>query len=308
MNEDPVLNEDPIIEVNSLAVRYGRTAVLEDISFQVGAGEVYALLGRNGAGKSSLMRCLLGHQKPRSGQIRMFGNDVWKHRLTLMERVGVVPETGDAPPSMTARQISRFCSRLYPRWHEDQLRERLGRFNVPLTVPFGKLSKGQRGQVMLSLALASEPELLVLDDPTLGLDVVARKAVFEELITELADRGITVLLTSHDLPGIEGIASRIGFLQDGQLRLDEDLEDLKTRFRQVTLGPIDLIAAPDLLAPLQSVGIESRGRDVVARVARFDKATFEALRRAPGIERAEASALSLEEILITVAEMGALPR
>src|SRR6185436_5289208 len=109
-------------------------------------------------------------------------------------------------------------------------RERLDRFAVPSEVPFRSLSKGQKGAVMLALALAHAPELLVLDDPTLGLDVVARDAVFNEVIGELADRGTTILITTHDLAAIEGIADRVGMLREGRLVLDESLEAVKERY------------------------------------------------------------------------------
>ena len=196
-------------------------------------GSVYALLGRNGAGKSSLVRCLLGQQKPTAGGCFLFGEDVWKRRARLMAKVGVVPEDPDAPPSMTARQLSAFCARIYPTWDAPAVEARLARFGVPAGTPYGNLSKGQRALVALALALASSPELLVLDDPTLGLDAVARRAFFEELVGELADRGTTVLLTSHDLAGVESMATRVGILKGGRLVLDEDLEALKARFRRL---------------------------------------------------------------------------
>ena len=128
-----------------------------------------------------------------------------------MEYLGVVPEDPDAPVAMTAKHLDRFCSRLYPRWDADGLRrspEPLSRYRW--TTAFGQLSKGQKAQVMLSLALASSPRLLVLDDPTLGLDAAARRAVFEEIVVELADRDMTVFITSHDLSGIEAIATHVG--------------------------------------------------------------------------------------------------
>ena len=101
---------------------------------------------------------------------------------------------------------------------------------MPLDRPFGRLSRGQRSAVMLSLALGNEPELLVLDDPTLGLDVVARDEVFREVIGDLADRGTTVFVTTHDLRGIEGIADRVAILRDARVAVDEELEALKTRW------------------------------------------------------------------------------
>ena len=198
------------IALDGLTVRYGHRLALDQVSLEVPEGSVYALLGRNGAGKSSLVRCLLGEQKPAAGRALLLGRDVWRERAAILAEVGVVPEDPNAPPAMTARQLSRFCSRLYPRWDAAGVEARLKRFGVPSGTPFGKLSKGQKGQVSLALALASSPRLLVLDDPTLGLDAVARKAVFEELIGELADRGTTVFITTHDLAGVERIADRVG--------------------------------------------------------------------------------------------------
>lgn len=226
-----------LIGAEGLTVRYGRRTALDGVSFAVPAGSVYALLGRNGAGKSSLVRCLLGEQRPDSGRALLLERDIWRERASVLTEVGVVHESPDAPAAMTALQLSRFCSRLYPRWDGAGLLARLQRFGVPADVPFGKLSRGQRGQVALGLALAPEPRLLILDDPTLGLDPVARRAVFEELIGDLADRGTTVFLTSHDLSGIEGIADRVGILQEGRLIVDEEIDTLKQRFQRTSYPP-----------------------------------------------------------------------
>ena len=116
------------------------------------------------------------------------------------------------------------------------MRARLERTRVPVDVPFGQLSKGQKGAVMLALALGHAPELLVLDDPTLGLDVVARRMLYDELIGELADRGTTVLLTTHDLAGVEVLADRVGILNGAKLVVDESLDALKGRFRRIRCG------------------------------------------------------------------------
>src|SRR5207253_2765114 len=132
-------------------------------------------------------------------------------------------------PEMTVAQIAHFCSRLYARWDQKEVDDRLRRFEVPAMSKFGVLSKGQKKQALLALALATSPDLLVLDDPTLGLDVVARKSLFEEVIAELAERGITVFLTTHDLGGIETLADRVAIMKNGTLVLEEDLDALKAR-------------------------------------------------------------------------------
>lgn len=282
-----------LIALEGLTVRYGDRLALDGVSLAVAEGAVYSLLGRNGAGKSSLVRCLLGVQKPDAGRACMFGRDVWPARAALLAEVGVVPEDPDMPPAMTARQIARFCSRLYPAWDAAGVESRLKRFRVPGDVPFGRLSKGQKSQVALALALASAPRLLVLDDPTLGLDAVARKAVFEELIGELADRGTTVFITTHDLAGAERIADRVAVLRQGKLVLDEDLETLKNRFRRLTFPSGDRRAALEGLAPL---AVTSRGWGIEAVVADYD----EERSAGPGEEGPEVSTLTLEEIFIAL--------
>ena len=221
--------EEPVVSFAGVTVAYGRRIVAEGLDLDVPRGSVFALLGRNGAGKSSLVRCALGLERPGKGRALLFGRDSWRHRASLLRRVGFVPEEPGAPPASSARQLASFCRRLHPRWDGASFARRLEQFGVPADLRFDRLSRGQKGIVMLALALAPEPELLVLDDPTLGLDAFARRFVFEELVGELADRGTTVFLTSHDLAGIEGLADRAGFLSAGRLVTAGPLEELKQR-------------------------------------------------------------------------------
>lgn len=281
---------------DGVTVSYGRRTAVDNVTFAVQRGTVYALLGRNGAGKSSLVRCLLGQQKVQRGRIVLFGQDAWSDRAELMERVGVVAEEADAPPEMRVEAIARFCRKLYSRWDEAAFDERLRRFAIPSRARFGELSKGQKKQVALALALSSSPELVILDDPTLGLDVVARKSLFEEVIAELADRGITVLVTTHDLAGVETIADRVGILVDGKLVLDEELESLKARFRRIRTAarPVALTNANVVTAAVRAWG---NGTEAV--VTNYDDVTFERFRS--GGEIAEVAAMSLEDIFVAVA-------
>jgi ABC-2 type transport system ATP-binding protein len=296
----PEISVSPLLAVEDLTVRYGRRTALDHLSLAVPAGSVYALLGRNGAGKSSLVRCLLGEQRPAEGRALLLGRDSWRERAAILAEVGVVPEEPDAPPSMTARQLSRFCSRLYPRWDEAGVRDRLDRFGVPSDVAFGKLSKGQKGQIALALALAFSPKLLILDDPTLGLDAYARKTFFEELIGELADRGTTVFLTTHDLAAVEGIADRVGILSDGKLLLDEGMESLKDRFRRISFPAGDTAAPEREIAELVPVAVAARGWGVEAVVSNYDEERFTRTRPAVANQGVEIAALTLEEIFIAL--------
>ncbi|HEX5856148.1 MAG TPA: ABC transporter ATP-binding protein, partial [Thermoanaerobaculia bacterium] len=293
------------VSVRSLVVRYGGNPrpTLEEISFSIPRGSVYALLGRNGAGKSSLVRCLLGQQKPTAGRCFLFGEDVWKRRAHLMAQLGVVPEDPDAPPAMTARQLSAFCAKVYPSWDAASVEARLARFGVPAGTPYGSLSKGQRALVALALALGSAPDLLLLDDPTLGLDAVARAAFFDELVGELADRGTTVLLTSHDLAGVEKMADRVGILKGGKLVLDESLESLKARFRRLRYGnegTEDPASYGQELSAFDAVKVKVRGWGIEALVSNYGDEPFARFAALEGVVDAEASALSLEEIFVAV--------
>ncbi len=215
------------VRLDDVHIRYGRHRVVEGIDLEVPRGSVFALLGRNGSGKSSLVRCLIGLQKATAGRLSVFGLDPWRRRVDVLHRTGVVPEAPDAPADLTPRQLVAFCGRLHGRWDAPGVLARHARFDVPLDVRFDRLSRGQKGGVMLSLAFGHSPDLLVLDDPTLGLDAVARSVVFIELIAELADRGATVFVTTHDLVGIEGLASHVAILHGGRIVRGGELERLK---------------------------------------------------------------------------------
>lgn len=280
------------IAVEGVTVRYGRRTAVDGVTFHVPTGAVYALLGRNGAGKSSLVRALLGQLEPTLGNATLFGEDAWRHRARLMQRVGVVAEEADAPPEMKVRDLGWFASKLYASWGQGAFDERIARFGIAGAARFGDLSKGQKKQVALALALATSPELLVLDDPTLGLDVVARKSLFEEVIADMADRGITVFITTHDLGAIESIADHIGVLKVGKLVLDEPLETLRERYRRIRF------AGPASELTMNAASTRAWGSGTEAIVTDFNEDAFEGLRARVS---AEASALTLEEIFVAVA-------
>ena len=254
--------------------------------------------------QSSLVRCLLGQQKPTAGGCFLFGEDVWKRRARLMAKVGVVPEDPDAPPSMTARQLAAFCASL--SLGRGASVERASRaFGVARQDHAARPLRRDSAlrSIALALALASSPELLVLDDPTLGLDAVARAAFFDELVGELADRGTTVLLTSHDLAGVEKMADRVGILKGGKLVLDESLESLKARFRRLRYGneaTEDPASYGQELSAFDSVKVKVRGWGIEAVVSNYGDESFARFAALEGVVDAEASALSLEEIFVAV--------
>ncbi|HET7290945.1 MAG TPA: ABC transporter ATP-binding protein [Vicinamibacteria bacterium] len=291
-------DEAAVLSIEGLVVRYGSRTVLDGVSFEVPRGSVFALLGRNGAGKSSLIRCALGQQRAAGGAARLFGRDAWASRAEAMARVGVVPEEPDAPTDMSARELLAFCGPLYPRWDDGAARSRLERSGVPADVPFGRLSKGQKGTVMLALALAPAPELLILDDPTLGLDAVARRALYDELIGDLADRGTTALVATHDLDGIEPIADRVAILHGARLVVNESLDALKGRYRRIRCGGSN---GSFSWAPFSATSAADRDWGREAIVSDFTEERFEAFVARSGSSNVEVGALSLEEVFLCLA-------
>lgn len=207
----------PVVLVDSLTVRYAGKAACDSITFSVNEGECFALLGRNGAGKSSLVRCLLGLRQPDKGSASLFGKDAWSDRAELMARVGSVPEEPDAPSNLSATQLGIALAWMAPRWDAAAFRDRLARFRVPPRTSFGRLSKGEKSLVQLALALGAAPDLLVLDDPTLGLDLIARELVFAEVRAEQAARSLSVLITTHEIASVAMLAHRVGILRSGRL-------------------------------------------------------------------------------------------
>ena len=295
-------DEDAVV-VDRLTVRYRRATACDAVSLRVRSGSVYALLGRDGAGKSSLARCVLGQQRPSAGRATLFGKDVWKERARLMTRVGAVPEEPDAPPAMTARQIMDFCRRLYPSWDEAGVAGRVERLGVPADIPFRRLTKEQQQGIMLAAALGHRPQLLVLDDPTLGLNPAARETLLAELIGVLADSGTTIFLATRDLSSVEGFATRVGILKGGRLVLDEEIETLKARFRRIRYGNDRTVERAEYgteLDDFDAVRVKVRGWGVDAVVSNFTEWNFERFRRIEGVVDAEVSTMPLEEIFLAV--------
>ena len=294
---------EPVVKLDGLTVRYGKLTAIDDLSFEVPKGAVYALLGRNGSGKSSTVRCVIGQQRPNSGRTRILGFDSWKGRRRAMERVGVVPENPDVPPDTTADRVEKFMARVTPFWKSANYFDRLESLGVPRKQRFARLSKGQQRQLALALALAGSPRLLVLDDPTLGLDAVARRRLYEELIAELADRGTTVFLTTHDLDGVERIADRVGVLLGGSLLVDEKLDVLKARYCRLVWAPNDKVPRERIEAGLEHIGPVGAGLAPGASeavVEKFSEFGFDRFRQEASVEVMRVDSLSLEEIFIAL--------
>lgn len=208
--------------IEGLHVRFGRNHVLRGIDLTVETGQTTVLLGPNGAGKSTLLRCCLGVVKPREGRVRLLGRDPQKKRNAVLRRVGYVPDKPDAYPWMTVESFFRFVSAHQPDWRESRAWGLVGQLGVPLGRPFSALSKGEGMKAMLAAALASRPEVLLLDEPFAGLDPLIREEVLKSVIGAMGeDEGRpapTVLVATHDLEVAGRIADRVAVLANGRIR------------------------------------------------------------------------------------------
>ncbi len=223
------IDHDYVIETRALSKRYGRKLALDNLDLAIPRGRIHAIVGANGAGKSTLFRILMGFMPPTSGEARILGKD--SQRLTPADRsrIGFVNEEHTLSNWMRVSQVMAMQRHQYPRWNQQAFDGVIGHYNVLPEQKVGQLSRGERAGFNLALALAQGPELLVLDEPTLGLDVVAKRAFLESLLYSNAADDCTVIYCSHQMEEIERVADNLIILERGQLKHMSAPEDFTAR-------------------------------------------------------------------------------
>jgi ABC-2 type transport system ATP-binding protein len=226
-----------VIVTNGLTKYYGAQCAVDSLNLRVAQGTVYGLLGRNGAGKSTAIKMLLGMAHPNYGRAELFGEDAARLRPETRARIAYLAEGHPLYRWMTIDQAVRYTRAFYERyrWNQPLVEQILDHFELSPKRKIRRMSNGQQAQVALALAVASDPELLILDDPTLGLDTVVRRDFLESLIQIIQRRGRTILFSSHILGDVERVADRIGILVDGVLRVDCPTDHFKDSIRKVLL-------------------------------------------------------------------------
>jgi ABC-2 type transport system ATP-binding protein len=220
----------------SVAKRYGLgPPVLSGVDLEVPTGSIYALLGRNGTGKTTLLRIALGVYRASRGRVRIFGRDPRRDPAAVLSRVAYVPDGLTCDTNLRVREMLELLSRLYPRWDHAYCYQLLARFELAFDTRLREMSRGLQTKVMLVGALAQRPDLLILDDPTLGLDAVVLDEFFQ-VVREASRRdGTTVLISSHQLEELETTATHVAFLRDGRIALNGALETVRRGAREVTV-------------------------------------------------------------------------
>jgi len=205
------------IETTGLTKRFGRLVAVDGIDLKVPVGSVYGFLGRNGAGKTTTIQMLMGMLAPTAGGMRVLGFDPLREDVAMKRAVSYVPERVQMYDWMTVREIVWFAANIHPRWDGAASDALIERFELPLGQKVGALSRGMQGKLGLALAMASHPKLLILDDPTMGLDAVVRREFIESIVGVLQETGTTVFFSSHIIDDVERVADWIAIIHEGAL-------------------------------------------------------------------------------------------
>ncbi len=253
------------IALEGLVVKYGDKVAVDGLSLQVPIGSVFGFLGPNGSGKTTTIKALLGFRSPDAGSAKVLGYDVVTNSLEIRTRTGYVSELNSLYDYLTIPQVCNFCRDTNRRWNQGIVDRYIRMFDLPSKSKVGQLSKGMKSQLALSVALGSEPDLLILDEPTSGLDPIARRQFLGTLIREVAAEGKTIFFSSHILSEVEGVADHVGIINKGKLVVSDDLDDLKQKHKMLRLLYADTPTTGDVTALQILPGvqrIEQEGRSI----------------------------------------------
>jgi len=272
---------DWAIECEGLTRDFGRKRAVWDLNLRVPRGSVVGFLGRNGCGKTTTIRLLMGLLRPTAGVCRVLGHESFSMPDDVRARVGYLIEGHPLYRTWKIRQLEAFVRPCSPRWDAAYFKDILGRFDIDPASRVWSLSRGQRGMVALALVLASGPELLILDDPAMGLDAIARRTFLESVLKVIQKEGRTILFASHHLGDVERIADRVVVMEKGVLRVDCPTDEFLQRVRRVEFESPTIPSGADAFPGL--LDLESKGGRVRLTVVNLDDERRDQLRKlAPG--------------------------
>jgi ABC-2 type transport system ATP-binding protein len=225
------------IRIDKFSLAYGAKSVLQYLDWQPPAGQVVGLLGRNGAGKTSLLEALLGLREGQGGSVHLFGETGPVLSDATRARIGYVPQQSNLFEWMTPGELLDYFRSFYPRWNQAKVDGLLSRWDIDRRQPIAKLSGGQQQRLSIVRALAHEPDLLVLDEPVSSLDPAGRRDFLQELVAQVIGHGTTVVFSTHILSDLERVAFNVAFLGGGRIVLQAPLDELMDEARSIT-GPV----------------------------------------------------------------------
>lgn len=263
-------SSDAVVAVADLSRRFGSKAALQNVSLYVPKGGVFGLVGENGAGKTTLIKHILGLLKAESGSVRVFGLDPTADPVSVLGRIGYLSEQPDLPGWMRVEELMRYTRAFYPHWdaaYAEQLRTQFG-LNPEQRIH--TLSKGQAAKAGLLVAQAHRPDLLLLDEPSSGLDPLVRRDILEAVIRTVADEGRTVLFSSHLLEEIERVSDHVAMIHRGRVAFCGALENIKSQHRRFVLHFPTALEKPPIIAGAISVSGTGKEWTVMCNGARAE--------------------------------------
>ena len=237
-----------LIEAANLSKRYGATHALDDLSFTVGTGRIVGLIGPNGAGKTTALKAILGLVRC-AGSLSVLGLDPYRQRPELTEQVSFIADVAVLPRWLRVQQAIDFVAGVHPRFRRARCEEFLARTSIRRDSRVRELSKGMITQLHLALVVAIDARLLVLDEPTLGLDILSRKQFYDSLLSDYMDQERTILVTTHQVEEVENLLTDLIFIDRGRAVLAMSMDEIPARFAQLLTTP-DRAAAARALGPL----------------------------------------------------------
>jgi ABC-2 type transport system ATP-binding protein len=237
-----------VIEARGLRKTFGRTVALDGVDLRVEEGRILGLIGPNGAGKTTALNAILG-LTPYQGELKVLGRDPWNERDQLMRDVSFIADVAVLPRWMRVSQALDYMAGVHPRFDRDRAQGLLEKTSIGRSSKVRELSKGMVAQLHLALVMAIDAKLLVLDEPTLGLDILFRKQFFDSLLNDYLERSRTVLIATHQVEEIEEVITDLMFIDRGRIVLACSMDEFESRYREVTVNP-ERVAAARALGPM----------------------------------------------------------
>ena len=284
-----------IVDVHDLSRSFGRKTALEGVSFRAAMGQVYGLVGANGAGKTTLLKHMLGLLRAATGSVRVFGLDPVRDPVGVLSRVGYLSEERELPEWMRIDELMRYTQAYHRTWDVSYARELIETFGLDPSKKIKELSKGMRAQAGLVAAVAHRPELLILDEPSSGLDAVVRRDILDAIIRTVADDGRTVIFSSHLLDEVERMSDHVTMMHLGRVTLSSALDEVRRSYQRSRVRFVEPFDQPPVLDA--ALAMEGGGRTwSVVHSGPFDEFRYSVL--ALGGEIVESRDATLEEIFL----------
>ncbi len=285
-----------VVDIKNLSRSFGSTTALDCIDFQAARGKVYGLVGANGAGKTTLIKHMLGLYRAKSGTVRIFGEDPVRNPESTLKHIGYLSEDRDIPDWMSIAELMRYTSAFHRGWDQSYADELLNTFSLDPSKKIKTLSRGMRAQVALISAVAHRPDLLILDEPSSGLDAVVRKDILNAVVRTISEEGRTVIFSSHLLEEVERLSDHVTMIHDGKITLDSSLEVINKSHHHSSVRFDEPMAAPPRLENVEAISGEGRFWSVIHHGSTDELSS--SLQKMGG-EIVESRHASLEEVFIS---------